>query len=69
MCPRLTVNHTWCGVCRGEYEVQQNLSVPWAPERAVYKKIAEEMYIYWNANGHDGWSVGAAFGTFWDMSK
>ena len=43
LCPQLTVTHdTWCGDCRGEYEEQQNLWVPWAPERRVYKKVSGE---------------------------
>ena len=42
LCPRLTVTHSWCGDCRGEYEEQQNLWVPWAPDRRVYKKVSGE---------------------------
>ena len=42
LCPRLRVTHSWCGDCRGEYEEQQNLWVPWAPDRRVYKKVSGE---------------------------
>ena len=42
LCPRLTVTHKWFADCRGEYEEQQNLWVPWAPERRVYKKVSGE---------------------------
>ena len=43
--------------CNGIYERREELYVPWAPERAVYKHIYKDRVLFWNDHGY-GWSIG-----------
>ena len=46
-CNIISVTNASYADCNGLYGHQKNLSVDWAPLKAVYKHLFEERYIFW----------------------
>ena len=69
-CNIANVSNADYAACNGRYERKGDLSVAWAPQRAVYKQVGtvasivtleEPRYLFWNTTGL-GWSIGTEEG-------